>query len=185
MNNKWRYFIIMLLGAVMNEGLSIIAAPYPVWLDVSGTALAALVLEPAAGLIVGLVNNFIIAFFRYDQTTLIYYCVSAAVAVIVGNLVKNKEGKITVKGVIYAILLVIAASTVLSSTLTIWQSGGVSNAEFELVKFNAFVAKGMHPYAACILTTFIIKIYDTLATAVIVGIIYAILPKKLKYNMQK
>lgn len=182
MNNKWRYLIIMLLGVAMNECLSIIAEPYPLWLDVSGTALAALVLEPAAGLIVGLVNNFCIALFKYDQTTLIYYCVSAAVAIIVGNIVKNKEGKITVKRVIYTILLVIAVSTVLSSALTIWQSGGISNAEFEIVKFKKFVAGGMHPYLACIFTTLIIKIYDTIATAVIVGVIYIILPKKLKFN---
>ncbi len=182
MNNKLRYFIIMLLGVIMNEGLSAVAEPYPVWLDVTGTAMAALVLEPAAGLIVGLVNNFFIALFKYDQTTLIYYCVSAAVAVIVGNVVKNKEGKITLKNVLYTIILVIAVSTLLSSLLTIWQSGGVSNAAFEQIKFNAFVEDGMHPYLACVLTTFIVKIYDTLATAVIVGIVYIILPKRLKYQ---
>ncbi len=182
MNNKWRYFIIMLLGVIMNEGLSLLAEPYPVWLDVSGTALAAIVLEPAAGLIVGLVNNFCIALFKYDQTTLIYYCVSAAVAVIVGNIVKNKEGKITLNGVLLAILLVIIVSTALSSAITIWQSGGVSNAAFEQVWFERFRARGMHPYIACTLTTFIIKIYDTLATAVIIGIVYILLPKKLKYK---
>ncbi len=182
MNNKWRYLIIMLLGIVMNLGLSELAEPYPLWLDVSGTALAAIVLEPAAGLIVGLVNNFFIALFKYDQTSLIFYCVSAAVAIIAGNVVKNKEGKITLKGTLLAIFLVIVISTFLSSLLTIWQSGGVSNAEFEIVKFEKFVAKGMHPYMACFLTTLIVKIYDTLATAFIVGIIYIILPKKLKYQ---
>ncbi len=184
MNNKWRYFIVMLLGVVMNEGLSNLAENYPVWLDVTGTAMVALVLEPAAGLIVGLINNFYIALFEYGQTTLIYYCVSAAVAVIAGNVVRNREGKITVKGVLFAIVLVIIVSTILSSALTIWQSGGISNAAFEQVKFNSFVAKGMHPYMACILTTLIVKIYDTIATAVIVGIVYIILPKKLKYDLQ-
>lgn len=185
MNNKWRYFIIMLLGVIMNEGLSVIAEPYPLWLDVTGTAMAALVLEPAAGLIVGLINNFYIALFKYDQTTLIYYCVSAAVAVIVGNVARNREGKITIKGVLSAIALVIIVSTALSSALTIWQSGGMSNAAFEQVKFNSFVAGGMHPYIACILTTLIVKIYDTIATAVIVGIVYLILPAKLKYDKKQ
>lgn len=185
MSNKRRYFIVMLLGVIMNLGLSKIAELYPVWLDVSGTAMAAIVLEPAAGLLVGLINNFYIALFKYDQTTLIYYCVSAAVAVIAGNIVKNREGRITVKGVLIAIVLVIVVSTALSSAITIWQSAGLSNAVFEQVKFNQFVAGGMHPYMACVLTTLIVKTYDTIATAVIIGIIYVILPKNLKYDLQE
>lgn len=184
MNNKWRYFIIMLLGILMNQGLSYIATPFPVWLDVSGTALAAFMLEPAAGLLVGLVDNFCIALFKYDQGSLIYYSVSAAVAIIVGTLMKDKEGNIKLKRIFLVIPLVIICSTILSSLLTLWKDGGVSTDPFESAKFYWFMGKGFNKYISCFLSVGIIKIYDTIATSIIVIAVYAILPKKLKYNLE-
>lgn len=180
MNNKWRYLIVMVLGVAMNQGLSFLAEDYPVWLDVSGTAMAALVLEPAAGLVVGLVDNFCIALFKYNQSSLIYYCVSAAVAVIVGVLMRDGEGKIKWQRVFVVIPLVIVASTFLSSILTLWRSGGISNAPFEAEKYQALINMGINRYAACFISVGIVKIYDTIITAAIVALVYFMLPKKLK-----
>lgn len=74
-HNKLRYFFIMALGVIMNEGLYGIARAIhaPFWLDTSGTAAAALFLEPTAGLIVGLINNFYMAISTGDASNLFYY----------------------------------------------------------------------------------------------------------------
>ena len=86
MNNKTRYLTVMAIGVALNIILHQTAAhlQLPMWLDMTGTALAALMLEPAAGLLVGLANNFRIAVFDYTASSLFYYAVSAAVALIVG-----------------------------------------------------------------------------------------------------
>lgn len=60
MNNKKRYLVVMVICVVLNQGCYLLASHFgwPVWLDMTGTALAAVMLEPAAGLLVGLANNF-------------------------------------------------------------------------------------------------------------------------------
>ena len=64
MSNKLRYLIVMSAGVIMNIVLHNLASHLglPMWLDMTGTALAAIILEPAAGLIVGLINNFVSRF---------------------------------------------------------------------------------------------------------------------------
>lgn len=79
MSNKTRHLIIMVLGAVMNRLLYTLQCILTClfWLDMSGTVLAALLLEPTAGLLVGLVNNFGLAVFNYSSSSPIFYVVSA------------------------------------------------------------------------------------------------------------
>ena len=94
MSNKTRYLIIMVLGVVMNRLLYVLSMHFglPFWLDMSGTILAALLLEPTAGLLVGLVNNFGLAVFNYSSSSLIFYAVSAAAALVVGvNMRRNGQ----------------------------------------------------------------------------------------------
>ncbi|MEG0168242.1 MAG: hypothetical protein RR709_10310, partial [Ruthenibacterium sp.] len=101
MSNKMRYAIVMLLGVVCNTVFYelALAMHWPVWLDSTGTALAALTLEPTAGLLVGLVNNFLLAILQEDASTLFYYAVSADVALLVG-IYMRKDGKILVKRIV-------------------------------------------------------------------------------------
>lgn len=184
MRNRTRYLIVMAFSVVLNLALYSLASYYnlPVWMDITGTAFAALVLEPAAGLLVGLANNFYLALFIFDQTTLIYYVVSAAAALIVGVLMK-KEGKIRWQRVFPTILLVIAASAVLSTAVTVWRDGGIPTADWEIHFYNAAVQYLHAPrIPACFFGILIMKIFDTLAVAAIVTVLYAILPKKLKYS---
>lgn len=193
MRNRTRYLIVMAFSAVLNIALYSLASYYnlPVWMDITGTAFAALVLEPATGLLVGLANNFYLALFIFDQTTLIYYVVSAAAALIVGILMK-KRGKIRRQRIFPTLLLVIAASAVLSTAVTVWRDGGIPTADWEIHFYNIAVQYLYAPrIAACFFGIFIMKIFDTMAVATIVAILYAVMPKKLKYskeeliNMQK
>lgn len=183
MRNRTRYLIVMAAGVVLNWALYSLASYFhlPVWMDITGTALAALVLEPAAGLLVGLVNNFYLALFIFDQTTLIYYAVSAAVALVVGT-VMRKNGKIRWQRIFPTILLVIAASAILSTIVTVWRDGGIPTAEWEIYFYNLAKQYAGAPQAlACFIGIFIMKIFDTAAVAVIVALLYAALPQKLKH----
>ncbi len=180
MSKKWRYIIIMALGVLMNQGLNAAASDLPVWLDVSGTAMAALVLEPAAGLVVGLIDNFVIAITSGNSSSLIYYCISASVALIVGVIMRDNEGRVRARRMLIVIPLVFIVSTVLSSLLTLWRSNGISLDPFEAAKYAVFTAKGFPPVASCFLSIGVIKLYDTIATSAIVAVVYMIIPKSYK-----
>jgi energy-coupling factor transport system substrate-specific component len=106
----------MAICVAMNFIFNFLAVTFnwPLWLDVTGTAAAALILEPSAGLIVGLINNFYLAIFEFNASSLIYYAVSAAVALIVGINIRQKN-KTVLHRIITTILLVITVSAVLST----------------------------------------------------------------------
>lgn len=187
MRNRTRYLIVMALGVVLNIALYNLASYFSllVWMDITGTVLAALVLEPAAGLLVGLANNFYLALFVFDRTTLIYYVVSAAAALIAGLLLK-KEGKIRWRRILPTVVLVIAVSAVLSTAVTVWRDGGIPTAEWEIHFYNWAIQYLHAPrIPACFFGIFVMKIFDTLAVAVIVAFLYGVLPKKLKYSSQE
>lgn len=183
-NNKTRYAVVMVLCVVLNMVLSEVSGNLhlPVWLDVTGTALAALLLEPTAGLIVGLANNFFLAIFLTGTSSLFYYCISAAVALIVGLLIREPNGgKIRRNRVLPAIALVLIVSTLLSTVLTLLLSGGVSTSTWEVHYMDIAAAWGLPQALSCLFGVFVIKFYDTLATAALVAVLYRISPHSFKY----
>jgi len=182
MTNKVRYFIVMAICVAMNFGFNFLAVTFnlPLWLDVTGTATAAFILEPAAGLIVGLINNFYLAIFEFNASSLIYYAVSAAVALIVG-INMRRQNKTILHRVLTTIILVIVVSALLSTLLTMWRAGGLPTAEWEIYYYNMALAWGLPNIVSCFFGTFVIKVYDTLAVALIVAIVYGIMPRALKF----
>lgn len=185
MNNYKRYLIIMAISVLLNIVLATITAKcnLPVWLDCTGTMLAAFTLEPTAGLLVGLVDNFYSSLTLFSPASLFFYSVSVAVALIFGFLVR-RNGKVTVKSVITSMILLIIVSSFLSATLTYIINGGVSTDYWERYFFNQVYSTGIGTYLSCLYGVFIIKIFDVIASYAIVGIIYKLLPKSLKYNLE-
>lgn len=181
MNNKTRYLTVMAIGVALNIILHQTAAhlQLPMWLDMTGTALAALMLEPAAGLLVGLANNFRIAVFDYTASSLFYYAVSAAVALIVG-LNMRRKGKSLAKRIISTIVLATVVSAVISTLLTLWRTGGTSESTWEMFYSGIASSWGWPQALSYFFGTFVIKIYDVLASAAIVTGMYALLPKSLR-----
>lgn len=184
MTNNKRYLLVMILSIAMNQAFYILASDevlnLPVWLDIAGTAFAAIALEPAAGILVGFVNNFYLAVTMGDNSNIIYFAVSAAVAVICG-LCMRRGGKVSVKRILPTIGLLILVTSVLSTLLTVWRNGGIPDATWEMYYFNLSVGWGWPQVLSCFFGTFVIKVYDTLATAVIVAVFWLILPKFLKF----
>lgn len=183
MSKRKRYLIVMALSVLMNQGFYILASDdvwnLPFWLDFSGTAFAAIVLEPAAGLLVGFVNNFYLAVAAGSPGNIIYFAVSAAVAVICGVCMR-KGGKLSLKRILPTMGLLVLVTACLSTLLTIWRTGGVCDSRWELFYYNIAVGWGWSKYAACFFGTLVIKGFDTLATAAIVAVFWLLLPKGLK-----
>lgn len=184
MNNIKRYAIVMAIGVLMNEFLTVIVSQFklPVWLDVTGTMMTSFILEPAAGLLVGLVNNFYLALSTGDSSKLIYFSVSAAVAIITGCIVR-RDGHFKLKRILGAIALIIVVSTVLSATMTLWRTG-VPDTYWENFYYQYFVDSGINNYLSTYMGVFVVKFFDTFASAGIVTLVYLLLPKSLKFNLE-
>lgn len=67
---------------------------FPVWLDTTGTALAAFALEPAAGFIVGFVHSLILALVNGNAGNLLFYGECAVVVLIYGVFLRAWRAKL-------------------------------------------------------------------------------------------
>ena len=173
-----RYGIIMTLGVALNQGLSFIATTFklPMWLDTVGTVLTALVLQPAAALLVGLTDNFVLAIANRDSSQIFYYAISAATALIAGLYLK-KKGRVRIGHIIPAMLLTIIVSTSLSVLISLMRTGTIVNMAVEQPFMAMGIELGLPTYLAPVFAILIVKALDVVATAVIVGMIYAVYSK--------
>ena len=176
-----RYAAIMLICVMINLILAevVTRANLPLWLDVPGTIAATIILEPAAGLIVGLINNFFQAIFINGPTTLVYYSVSAAVALLAA-LMLDESGRLKLGRVIVSALLIIIVSTLLSSLLKHWQSGGVSSHVWENYFSSMAASKGAGPFLSNLTGTLLVKIPDTVISVFLAVVMYKITPEKYR-----
>ncbi len=182
--NIIRHAIVIPVGILMNYFFALLGdyLNLPVWLDVSGTAYAALILGPTAGLLVGLINNFYLAIFTFGTSTLFYYAVSACVAIIAGLCLK-KDSKFQPSRIIPAILLTMVSSALISSIVDIWvNKGAPPNSYWE----NFYYAIAVNANVPHLLSYFAgeisVKVFDTIAVAIIVAVFYFITPKYLKHG---
>ena len=176
-----RYSIIMLICVMINMVLSEVMTltNMPLWLDVPGTIAATIILEPAAGLIVGLINNFFLAIFINGPTALVYYSVSAAVALL-AVLMLDESGRLKLGRIIVSALLIIIVSTLLSSLLKHWQSDGVSSHVWENYFSLMAASKGTGPFLSNFIGTLLVKIPDTVISVFLAVIMYKITPAKYR-----
>lgn len=186
MSKTKRYAIVMAISVIFNLTFYLIAhfGHLPLWMDLQGTALAALILEPAAGLLVGLANNFIEAIFFYDASSLIFYGVSATVALIVGLYLK-KDGKIVKKRILPGLVFLLFATVTITYCLTLWRTGGVSDSGWERYFYDMAINANIPELVAQYFGIFMLKFFDLIAGTILITIMYTILPKKLKYDSSK
>lgn len=184
MSNKKRYAIIMALSVIMNEGLYELCLIYklPCWLDTSGTALAALVLEPTAGLLVGLINNFYLAISSGDPQRLLYYAASASVALIAGNTLRDAAGRVDWHRLKVTIPLLILIPNFFIIVLMFIMDGGQVFGDYAVLFDNMALGWGWSPALSAIFGTLADKTMDVFAVVGVVALVYRILPDHLKYS---
>ena len=113
------YGATMVACVLVNQGLYAAASAFgaPVWLDTAGTALAAILLEPAAGLVVGFANNLVLAVQMGNAGNLLYYGLSAVSALAFG-LLFGRGKKVTLRSLGWAALFLVIAESLVSAALS-------------------------------------------------------------------
>ena len=119
------YGVTMLACVLVNEALyfAALALGAPVWLDTVGTALVAVLLEPAAALIVGFANNLVLAMQFGNAGNLLYYALSAITALVYGT-VFARGRRITARSLGRAALFLVVVEALISTVLTFSLAGG-------------------------------------------------------------
>lgn len=161
------YAVVMVGCFCLNELLYLVAVFFgtPVWLDTVGTAVAVILLEPAAGLIIAFANNLIQAIQFGDAGNLLYYCMGAMAALVYGTLFA-RDKKITARSLGWAALFLVGGGTLISCALTFSLSDGTLTTGMQYVYYDTLSAWGIPSVGAVIGALFIDKLVD--ATAVFV-----------------
>ena len=187
MKNKTlqKYLVIMLAGIALNLGLYWIAHVFhlPAWLDTTGTAYAAVTLEPAAGLVIAYITNLFESNAVYASNSIIYYAVAALCALLFG-LMLRRNGKISWKRLPIAAVTYIIASAFLSAAISIWRTG-VPDSGWELRFFEAARANNIPVYLSMVFAAGVLKTADTAVMCVLLPLLCKITPKNYKNEYYK
>ncbi|WP_197735976.1 ROK family protein [Arabiibacter massiliensis] len=163
------YGATMLACVLVNQGLYAAASALgaPVWLDTTGTALAAILLEPAAGLIVGFANNLVLAVQMGNAGNLLYYGLSAVSALVFG-LLFGRGRKVTARSLGLAALLLVAVESALSCALAFALADGQLTTAAERLYGGVLAAWGAPGPLAVFGALLVDKLIDTAAVFVLV-----------------
>lgn len=176
LNKTKRYLLVMGIGVAIDLICYFIAhyAQLPAWMDANGTAYAAMLLEPAAGLLVGFLINFFKATFVYSSQDLIAYFLNASVALIFG-IGMRKSGVLRIKRLVPMAGLFVAVNTILGLLIGLWQGGLISGWEGRFM--DMALHAGAPEFLASLFGVFMLKAVDGLITVVILFVGYQLTPK--------
>lgn len=163
------YGVTMLACVLLNEALYFAAQALgtPVWLDTTGTALAAILLEPAAALIVGFANNLILAVQFGNAGNLLYYGLSAITALVYG-IVFARGTRITLRSLGWAALFLVVGESLISTALSFSLAGGQLTTATEQLYGDVLAGWGAPGVLAVFGALLVDKLIDTVAVFVLV-----------------
>lgn len=163
------YGVTMAACVLLNEVLYFAANAFgtPVWLDTTGTALAAILLEPAAGLLVGFANNLILAVQFGNAGNLLYYCLSAITALVFGTLFARGT-RITARSLGWAALFLVVGESLISAALAFSLAGGALTTGAEQLYGGLLVGWGTPGVLAVFGALLVDKLIDTTAVFILV-----------------
>lgn len=163
------YAAVMALGVVLDIVLYDLVRwlGLPVWLDTAGTALVAVILEPAAALIVGFADNLYLAIVFQNAGNLLYFALSAIVALVYGILFA-KGRAITLRSIGIALVFLVVVSAALSTCLSYAFDGGVPTLAGTVGYWEALVGWAVPAPLACFLAIAFDKLIDSIGVFAIV-----------------
>lgn len=175
-NTMKRYLLVMGVGVAIDLVCYFIAhyAQLPAWMDANGTAYAAMLLEPAAGLFVGFLINFFKATFVYSSQDLIAYFLNASVALIFG-IGMRKGGIIQIKRLFPMAGLFVVVNTLLGTLIGLWQGGLISGWEHQFMELA--LSWGFAALPASFFGVMVLKAVDAVIMILILWIGYRLTPK--------
>lgn len=182
-NKIFKYILALLICSVLNEVLYLLAnfLNLPMWLDTTGTVLAAVVLEPAAGVIVGLINNFSLSVIAYGSSEIVYFLTSATIAVLAGFLCR-KNGKLKLSLLPKAAAFTWFGSSLVNSLILIFKSHGLPAKSSEILIYNKFISLNLPYFFATFISVGAIKILDILLAFLITFAVIVFLKNSKRFN---
>ena len=148
--------VINFVGNFINGNLSL-----PVWLDTFGTVIAAYVLGPVCGAIVGASSNIVLSF--WDGTSLAYGIKSILISLSVGYAARKKYFE-TIFHVMTVAGLVTIVSVIISSSLNLLiYDGSTGNIWGDGVR-DYFITRGIPSMIAAFIGQFYLEFSDKLIT---------------------
>lgn len=175
------YGVTMLACVLVNEALyfAALALGAPVWLDTVGTALVAVLLEPAAALIVGFANNLVLAMQFGNAGNLLYYALSAITALVYGT-VFARGRRITARSLGWAALFLVVVEVLISTVLTFSLAGGQLTTAAEQLYGSVLRGLGAPEAAAVFGALLVDKLADTVVVfAVAMGAVRLVVGSRL------
>ena len=175
------YGVTMLACALVNEALyfAALALGAPVWLDTVGTALAAVLLEPAAALIVGFANNLVLAVQFGNAGNLLYYALSAITALVYGTVFARRR-RITARSLGWAALFLVVVEAPISTVLAFSLAGGQLTTAAEQLYGSVLRGLGAPEAAAVFGALLVDKLADTVVVfAVAMGAVRLVVGSRL------
>ena len=179
---KKRIFLIMIISAIMNFSLFILAhyCKLPLWLDTTGTIYAAVLLGAPAGFVVAIANNLIQAFGFYGADSLLFYIVSALTAFVTGYTMKNKKPNVKRWLLLYVRLFITCCLA--SIILTFITTDGIPADYWGFTIYNTLVNKNVSPALCTMLSVSLVKTLDVLVSLLFVILSVFLTPKAIKTN---
>ena len=177
--DKRKYLMIMVLGTVMNfmfYGMARVL-DLPIYMNSIGTGYAAMLLEPAAGLLVGYIYNFFEAILIYGPESMIYYATTAVTAIAIGVRLR-KEGSIEIRRLPSTVLFITVVNTIISGCLTIRRTGGDFSDSWEAGMIEALMERGISKYVSYFISSFGLKLIDAVILTAALYVFYKVTPEK-------
>ena len=177
--DKRKYLIIMTFGTAMNFVFYGIARIFelPIFMNSIGTGYAAMMLDPAAGLLVGYIYNFFEALLIYGPESMVYYITTAFTAIGIGIWIR-KEGVIEIRRLPSAVLFITVINSVISGCLTIWRTRGSLEDGWEAGMMETMMENGIPRYVSYFLSAFVYRLIDAAILIIALYLLYKITPKK-------
>ncbi len=150
----------------------------PLWLDTTGTAIVACMLDPAAAIIVSFVDNLIIAIYQNNPQSLLYFSESALVALVYAFMYRRADdGKVPLRNALKVLFVIILSESAISFVLTLWLSKGVFMTPYQEGYRVFFTEQGVNYYLATFLALVVDRSFDALSVFVLVNLSVLLLNK--------
>lgn len=174
-----RAWVLIPIGIAINVvgGVLVNVLRLPVFLDVIGTIMVAILAGPWVGALTGTLTNLILGVVA-RPTLIPYAIVNAAIGLVAGYMARGgwfkQYWRVAVVGVVLVFTAVLTASPI-----TVWFFGGVTGSGADLVR-GALLAAGQEIVQTVVATAFIIEPIDKIASAFIAFFLARAIP--LRYR---
>lgn len=164
MNKKDLHIVLITIGSIainlIGKALAS-AVSIPLWLDTFGTVLAAYVLGPFAGAVVGAATNVIYGF--TVTSSMVYAVVSIAIGVLSGIMARKDTFK-TLQGTMGVCAVVTLTATAVSTVINAYTQGGMTGNVFGDGIVMYFRDRGFHMLFCMTLGEFYVDFLDKVFT---------------------